>query len=189
MAINNKQTKKAVTKVTEKAPEVVETSEPEIKVVEKKKYAPDDEIMTTSCTAGQLIMIGSKTGRFYTWADYNDQTPVEYQDLKAEQYRNSPYIFKPLFLIEDDEFIHLPENKKIADVYQNILTADDIEKLFSLDSISFERTVKKAPKGIQDSIRTIATQKVQDGSLDSVSKIKAIDEILGTDLFNCYIAS
>lgn len=175
----NKQIKKTVNKV----------DEPIIKQ-EKKKYDLDEEIMTTSCTAGQLIMIGRKTGRFYTWENYGDQTPVEYQDLKAEQYiSGSPYIYSPLFIIEDEEFIALPENKKIADVYSNILSVEEIDKLFSLDNISFERTVKKLPKGIQNSLKAIAAQKVQNGSLDSITKIKALDSILGTDLFNCYIAS
>ena len=159
-------------------------------IAEKKKYAPDDEILTTSCTAGELIMIGRKTGRYYTWANYGDQTPVEYQDIKAEQYvSGSQYIYSPLFIIEDEEFVNLPENKKIAEVYANALSVEEIDNLFNLDSISFERTVKKLPKGIQNSLKAIAAQRVQNGSLDSLTKIKALDEILGTDLFNCYVAT
>ena len=81
------------------------------------------------------------------------------------------------------------ENKKIADVYAHILKAEDIDNLFGLDNISFERTVNKLPKGIKNSLKAIAAQRIQDGTLDSVNKIKALDKILGTDLFNCYIAS
>ena len=185
-----KQTKKTVTKVEEPKIEKIEKEEvvEEVKKPEKRKYEPDEEIMTTSCTAGQLIMIGRKTKRFYTWENYGDQTPVEYQDLKAEQYiPGSRYIYDPLFIIEDEEFIALPENKKIADVYTNILSQEDIDKMFSLDNISFERTVNKLPKGIKNSLKAIAAQKVQDGSLDSITKIKALDEILGTDLLHCYL--
>ena len=157
---------------------------------EKRKYEQDEEILTTSCTAGELIMIGRKTRRVYVWSNYGDQTYVEYQDLKAEQYvQGSPYIYSPLFIIEDGEFINLPENKKVADVYAHILSVEDIDKLFNLDTISFERTVKNLPKGIKNSLKAIAAQRIQDGSLDSITKIKSLDEILGTDLFNCYIAS
>lgn len=173
-----KQTKNTVKKVVE--PKV------EVEKIEKKKYAPDEEIMTTSCTSGELIMIGGKTRRYYTWANYGDQTPVEYQDLKAAQYSKSRYIFDPLFIIEDEEFVNLPENKNIAEVYANVLSQEDIDKMFNLDNISFERTVRKLPKGIQNSLKSIAAQKVQDKTLDSITKIKALDEILGTDLFNCY---
>ena len=181
-----KQTKKTVVKATQ--PIIEENDRPIVQ--EKKKYAPDEEILTTSCTAGQLIMIGRKTGRYYIWSDYSDQTPVEYQDIKAEQYiSSSKYIYDPLFIIEDEEFLALPENKKVADVYANILSSKEIDEIFNLDSISFERTIKKLPKGIKNSLKAIAAQKVQEGTLDSITKIKALDEILGTDLFNCYVAS
>jgi len=186
MAIKTTTNKKPVAKVVkEESKEVIEVKQPE-----KKKYAPDDEIMTTSCTAGELLMIGAKTRRVYTWSNYGDQTPVEYQDIKAAQYiQGNPHIYSPLFIIDDEEFVNLPENKKIADVYTHILKADDIDQLFSLDNISFERTVDKLPKGIKNSLKAIAAQKIQDGTLDSVNKIKALDKILGTDLFNCYVSS
>lgn len=183
MAIKNTTSKKTVTKVVTK-------ESAEIKQPEKKTYAPNDEIMTTSCTAGELIMIGRKTGRYYSWANYGDKTPVEYQDLKAEQYiSGSQYIYNPLFLIDDEEFLSLPENKKVANVYEHILNADDIEKIFSLDNISFEKTVEKLPKGIKNSLKSIAAERIQNGSLDSITKIKALDRILGTDFFNCDFAS
>lgn len=182
---------KTTKKTVEKKVNLIINEEPiQEKKVEKKKYEPDEEIITTSCTAGELLMIGRKTKRVYVWSNYGDTTGIEYQDLKAEQYvQGSPYIYSPLFIIEDEEFINLPENKKVADVYAHILKAEDIDTLFALDNISFERTVNKLPKGIKNSLKAIAAQKIQDGSLDSVNKIKALDKILGTDLFNCYIAS
>lgn len=191
MAIKNTTSKKTVTKSVKETPKVIEpTKVVEPVKIEKKKYEPDDEILCTSCTAGELLMIGRKTRRVYIWSNYGDQTYVEYQDLKAEQYvQGSPHIYSPLFIIEDEEFINLPENKKIADVYAHILKAEDIDNLFGLDNISFERTVNKLPKGIKNSLKAIAAQRIQDGTLDSVNKIKALDKILGTDLFNCYIAS
>lgn len=181
-------TKKTTVKRTEKTTPVV--NEAPVITKEKRRYEQDEEIMTTSCTAGELIMIGRKTGRYYTWSNYGDQTPVEYQDIKAEQYvHGSQYIYDPLFIIEDEEFLALPENSKIVELYQNILSDEDVDKLFNLDSISFERTVKNLPKGIKNSLKTIAAQKIQKGTLDSIAKIKALDKIFGTDMFNCYVAS
>lgn len=185
MAIKNTTCKKTTTKVVTKEPEVEN-----IKQIEKKTYMPNDEIMTTSCTAGELIMIGRKTGRYYSWANYGDKTPIEYQDLKAEQYiSGSQYIYNPLFIIEDDDFLALSENKKVAEVYEHILNAEDIDKIFNLDNISFEKTVNKLPKGIKNSLKAIAVERIQNGSLDSITKVKALDKILGTDLFTCYFAS
>ena len=46
----------------------------------------------------------------------------------------------------------------------------------------FKTALKNAPKGVQQAVKNIAGEKIMDGSLDSLAKIKAIDEILGTDL-------
>ena len=115
--------------------------------------------------------------------------PVEYQDIRAEVYTsNSPYLFKPLFLIEDEEYLATPEAKRIRDSYATFLTVKDLDEIFALDGSSFEKTLKGLPKGIRDSFKATAAQRIQDGSLDSMNKIKIIDSILGTDLFNSYVA-
>ena len=160
-----------------------------IEMPKKKTYEAGDEIMTTSVTAGELIMIGRKSGRYYSWSGYGDKMPVEYQDIRAELYTsNSPYLFKPLFLIEDEEYLAMPEAKKIRDAYATFLTVKDIDEIFALDGPSFEKTIKNLPKGIKDSFKAVAAQRIQSGALDSMNKIKVIDAILGTDLFNSYVA-
>lgn len=149
---------------------------------------PNDLIEVSSVTAGELVLIGGKTRRVYKWKDYGDIAYVEYQDLLAEKYNSSSrYLYDPLFVINSSEVIEQPDWSKVAKLYEHVLSTDDINKLFSLDGATFERTLKGLPKGLRNSVKTIAASKILDGSLDSISKIKAIDEILGSDLFNSYI--
>ena len=54
--------------------------------------------------------------------------------------------------------------------------------MFSLPLNQFKARLKKAPKGVQQAVKDIAGEKIMNGSLDSIKKIQAIDEILGTDL-------
>jgi hypothetical protein len=42
--------------------------------------------------------------------------------------------------------------------------------------------LKKAPAGVQQAVKNVAGEKILNGTLDSLAKIRAIDEILGTDL-------
>lgn len=152
-------------------------------VEEKKTYQPNDEIDCFSVTAGELIMIGRKTRNVYRWTNYGDTTPVEYQDLKAEKLNSkSQYIYDPLFVIDDEELLATPEFKNVAEVYGDALSTEDIDNVFNLDAASFQRTLKNMPKGFQNTIKSIAVTKIQDGSLDSIKKIKIIDEVCGTDL-------
>ena len=43
-------------------------------------------------------------------------------------------------------------------------------------------TIMKLPEGAKNSIKHIASQLISDGTLDSVKKIKTLDEIFDTEL-------
>lgn len=154
-----------------------------------KEFVPHELINTTSVTAGEMLMIGAKTKTIYRWADIGDTCEVEFQDLKAEKYNTkSRYIYDPLFVIENEDVLALPEFKKVAEVYQNMLSVEDVENIFNLDAMSFKRTIENLPKGLKNTIKVMAVTKIEDGSLDSIQKIKIIDSVLGTDLFNSYLS-
>lgn len=145
-----------------------------------RKYAPDDMITCRSVTYGELLLTGVKSKLLYTWANYNDTTEVEYQDLQALKSTKSSYLFKPRFVIEDEELVE-QWGKDLGDMYKNIIDVD-VEDLFKLPLNQFKSKLKKSPKGVQQAVKNLAGEKILNGSLDSLAKIKAIDEILGTDL-------
>lgn len=178
-------TKKTNTKTNIETVPAKEIVEPP---VTKREFQPNDEISTTSVTAGELIMIGRKTGTLYRWADYGDTEMVEYQDLRAEKYNSkSRYMYDPLFVIDDEDVLESPEFKNVVEVYNNILSVEDIDNVFNLDAMSFKRTLETLPKGLKNTMKVLAVTKIQDGTLDSIQKIKIIDSVLGTDLFNSYL--
>ena len=71
--------------------------------------------------------------------------------------------------------------KDFKDLYNKVVDVD-VEKLLDLPLGKFKTALKNAPKGVQQAVKNIAGEKIMNGSLDSLAKIKAIDEILGTDL-------
>ena len=145
-----------------------------------RKYAPDDMIACRSITFGELLLTGTKSKLLYSWANYGDVTEVEFQDLQALKSTRSSYLFKPRFIIEDEELAD-QWGKDLGDMYKNIVDVD-VEDLFTLPVNQFKSKLKKAPKGVQQAVKNIAGEKILNGSLDSLAKIKAIDDILGTDL-------
>ena len=58
----------------------------------------------------------------------------------------------------------------------------DVEEIFNLSLGKFKTALKNSPKGVQQAVKNIAGEKIMNGSLDSLAKIKAIDDVLGTDL-------
>lgn len=168
--------KKVVTEETE----IVEQEEIESVVKTPRKYAPDDMIVCRSLTFGELLLTGPKSRLLYSWANYGDTTEIPFQDLQALRSTRSSYLFKPRFVIEDEELIE-QWSKDFKDMYDSIVEVD-VEDMFKLPIGQFKSKLKKAPRGVQQAVKNIAGEKILNGSLDSLQKIKAIDEILGTDL-------
>lgn len=145
-----------------------------------RKYAPDDMITCRSVTFGELLMTGKKSGLLYSWANHGDTTEVEYQDLQALKSTRSSYLFRPRFVVEDEELI-AQWGKEFEKLYESIINVD-VEALFKLTPAQLRSKLKSAPRGVQQAVKNIAGEKILNGSLDSLAKIKAIDEVLGTDL-------
>lgn len=153
---------------------------PQTTAKQPKKFAQNELIPCRSVTFGELLCEGPKSHLLYSFANYNDVTEIEFQDLQALRSTRSSYLFRPRFIIENDELVE-QWSKDFKDMYDNIVT-EDIDEIFSLPLGKFKARIKNAPKGVQQAIKNIAGEKIMNGSLDSIAKIKAIDEILGTDL-------
>lgn len=172
------------TKKTATENEIVEENSvvEEVKSVVKqpKKFAQDDMISCRSVTYGELLLTGPKSKLLYSWANYGDVTEIPFQDLQALRSTRSSYLFRPRFIIEDEDLVELWA-KDLKDMYDNLVD-EDVDALFKLPLNQFKSKLKKAPRGVQQAVKNIAGEKILNGSLDSLAKIKAIDEILGTDL-------
>ena len=169
-------------KTTKPVKEEAEMNETKTSV---KTFEPDDGIECVSVTAGELIMIGKKTGNLYRWAGYGDTTTVEFQDLRVEaRNAKSRYLYDPFIMIEDEGVLALPEFEAVADSYKNALSVEEIDTFFDLPLQMFSMKLATLPKGIKNTIKSIARDKLEDGTLDSLQKIKVLDQTLGTELYN-----
>ena len=148
---------------------------------EKRKYEQSEGILCKSITSGGLYMPGLKSNILYTWIDSGDQIEVEYQDLLAAIRSNNSYVMRPFFVIEDEEFVsQFPQLKKLYDKLYSVGELKDV--ITDLSPADMKATILSFPQGAQDSIKHIASKMVSDGTLDSVRKIKILDEIFDTEM-------
>lgn len=158
------------------------TTEPVSASVAKKKHDPSDPISCVSITAGELGMTGSKSGIKYRWAERGDTTEVAYQDIIAAIRSGESFVMKPYFIIQDSDIVEeFPQIKKI---YGKMYTGRDLEDIFRLPIGEMKRTILELPDGAKETIKHIAATKISDGTLDSIKKISAIDEIFDTELLS-----
>jgi len=150
------------------------------KEITKKKFAQEDGIMCRSVTVGGLWYTGPKSGLTYNFVEYGDETEIEYRDLVASVRSRSNYIFGPFFVIEDDEFI--AEFPQLQKYYDEQYTVDDLRGVLDLSVDDMVATIQTLPPRAVNSLKSIASTLVSSGQLDSVRKIKALDDLFGTEL-------
>lgn len=197
---NTKTTAKAKTKVDEPVNEVVDdvvATQPETQIVEitptpstptqpapvvpeKRKFENEDPIPCESITVGELRMKGIKSNVNYIWAGRGDVTDVEYQDLVAAIRSSKSQVYSPSFIIKDEDFIKaFPQ---VAKIYDSMYTTQDLREVFNLPPSQMKNVILSLPEGAKQSIRNMAASMIEKGTLDSVQKIKILDEIFDTKL-------
>ena len=125
-------------------------------------------------------MDGIKTQMQYRWTDYGDEVEVEYRDLVAEVRTHSPFVFNPFFIVDDEDFVN--EFPQLKQFYTQAYSIRDLKEILTLPVHEMVSKMKELPAGAVESLKTIASSQVASGKLDSVKKIKALDEFFGTDL-------
>ena len=149
-------------------------------VASVRKFEPSDGILCRSVVQGGLVLRGAKTDMDYQWDGYGDETEVEYRDLVAAVRSKSKHLFNPWMVVEDEDFI--AEFPVLKQFYENQWTTKELIEIFELPVDFMIEQIKSLPKTALDNIKVMAATKVANGSLDSVKKIRALDEYFGTDL-------
>lgn len=168
----------------EETVEIEETNNEVTSVKEKREFHDTDLIPCLNVYPGAVGMTGRRTGNAYFWEDMGVVEYVEYKDLKSEVLnRSSAYIYEPLIMVTDDDF--LQQNPRLEKMYNDFYTPSEImDKMANSDPENMRNFIEKLPSGIKTNIKNIAATMIHDGTLDSVKKIKIIDEIFGTELSN-----
>lgn len=171
--------KKTTVQTEEMVEEVVE-SKPVAKKVNKPKHDPNELIMCRSVRFGELRLIGPKTRMPYSWANEGDVREVEYQDLVSWRALHSRYLFDPMIIIEDEDICE-EWKADLGTLYEDLQKVD-LKEMFKLPQRQFVSQLKKLPSGMKSSVQNMAYSMIQDGTLYDLRVIKAIDEVLGTEL-------
>lgn len=157
-----------------------ENTKAETKVNKVKTYNKEDVIPCKSITSGGLYVTGDKSGILYQWANYGDVEEVEYQDLVYMIRAHKPSVFRPRFVIEDDEF--LTQYPELNDLYTSLFSTGDLVDILNLPVSQMRNAIAQLPSGALDAIKGLAASRIMSGQYDSVQKIKALDEIFDTHL-------
>jgi hypothetical protein len=149
-------------------------------VVKKREFKETDGILCRSVTPGGLYMIGKKTGMLYEWNAYGHEYEVEYRDLVIAVRTRSDFVFGPLFIIEDQDFID--EFPIVQKFYDESYTDSDLKDIIKLPVDEMKKAIDALPPRAKENFKSIASTAVDNGTLDSIEKIRVIDEQFGLNL-------
>lgn len=177
--------RKTTTKTEPKATaEKVETQE-EVKEVEVKTSAPKkrklnrtDLVPIMNYTTGQLVY-ESRTGQTWYFTEFGDTDEIELGELVTMKNSQGRILNDGWLLILDDDAVeYLGLSKK----YESLLTPDEIDELFNLSDKKIGDVLEKVSPSAKEVIFNKAKLKMEDGSLNSLSKIKLIEDKLKVEL-------
>lgn len=165
----------AETETTEVVEEKTVTALPK-----KTEFKKDEGIVCRSVTDGWLGMEGKKSQILYQWLHYGDEVEVEYEDLVAAVRSSSSMVYAPYFVIENSDFLAMyPQVQK---AYESRYTKDDLNEIFTLTPSNIKKAISDLPESIAETVKSMAVSKIRSGELDSIARIKALDEVYGIDL-------
>lgn len=150
-------------------------------------FDEQDLIVCRSVTEGELYLGGKNSGMLYVWSGYGDTREVEFRDLKALLYANSNYLKRPLIVIDNDELLELPRWRELKPLYEKLFGLENMNVIFNKNNEKFRETLEMLPDGLKNSVKVAAAERIENGELESLTKIKILDEVLGTDLVATFV--
>lgn len=146
-----------------------------------KTFGQEDLIPCRSIISGALYIEGSRSKILYSWADVDDVVDVEYRDLiYMVRTREDKNIYEPRIIVQDDDFV--AQNKSLSDFYESMHSIVNLREILEYPIRDMINAINKLPVGARNSLKGIASTMIDSHALDSVQKIKALDELFGTNM-------
>lgn len=152
-------------------------------VRKKTEHEPTELIKCRSVVQGVLLFKGPKSQTDYRWDAANDIVEIEYQDLRAARVSKHAFLTRGYFIIEDNDLLDEEEWAEVKKKYGEMYSRKDLTAIFKIDDVNaMVRAIQNLPDGVRAQMGSIAKGLMDNGQLDSIKKITALDKLLGTDL-------
>ena len=143
----------------------------------KVKFSSDELIEVVNATQGSLILVDSD-GYQNVLDSFGDSIELEYGEL-IKLKKRYPKIFA-------ENWIQVPptvlNSLGVEKYYEHFINVNDFDSIFNLNDNELRKTIENLSNSMKQSLGLRAIKLIEDGVLDSIKKIKVLEEILGYDL-------
>lgn len=145
----------------------------------KKDLSPNMVVTVKNGFNGMLVYKSKRTGEVFVWDSFGSEQEMELQDLTAAKNTYKSFFVNNWFLFDDPEVI---EWLGLSQYYKHALNTDAFNSLFTCTPDEIKDTVSKLSDGQKKSVVFRAKQLIQEGEIDSIKVINALEESLCVDL-------
>lgn len=145
-----------------------------------KKEITNDTMI--ECVSGVSALFYKSTltpGYIVEWNGIGDKQYLPYRELVSIRSSQRRFFEDNWIFIPDEDVV---KKLGVERCYTNSIKSGNIEEVFKMSPSKIKEFVPKLPNGTKESIASIAKQTISNGSLDSLSVIKALEESLDVDL-------
>lgn len=165
-----------------------------IKNITKNKLKLDDDVVISvkSNVFGELIYINHKTGDETKWEKMGQTQPLTVGDLRAMKAKQLTFFKENWITIdgiedadanfENVEVDEIYDALQISQYYKDYICPDNLNVVFNWGVDEIKNKLPRMTKSVKESIAVRANELIKDGILDSISKLKALEEVLGCSL-------
>ena len=142
-------------------------------------FDDNDLILCMSGVRGNMTFKSQLSGFTVKTTNFGQTVKIPYKDL-VYVHNISPRAFHEGHIIVLNE--HLQEEFNLGDVYKNVITPNNIQKVLKLDSEDLSKFISDMPSGMKPALYDEARKMYRDKRLDSVRTIEAIEKEFGISL-------
>lgn len=145
---------------------------------ETVKFEQHEEVVVTSLVKRGTLVFEDHENVLYEWLNYGEEQWMSIKALYHMRNRHRGFFTEPLVMVDEDVATFL----KIDVMYKDIIDMDNIESIFNFTNEKFKETLIRCPKGIKNIIVDMAVKMIEDGTLDSMKKVRIIESICKVEL-------
>lgn len=151
--------------------------------VNEKKEITNDTLVECKCGVYGNLIYKSSLNKGYSveWNGFGDVQEIEYRELVSMRGNQRRFFENNWILIDDYDVLCKLGVEKF---YKNVLGTENFEKVFSMSKNDILSIVPTLSSGTKEAIKLKAYEMIEDGTLDSVARIKALETALECDFEN-----
>ena len=192
MATSKKTTVSKAQENTEEVLTEVSKSEPEVKQevkevkAEKKKIIPKDVdpnqyIVVKNGFNGVLVYISPRTHEKFLWERFGDEQEIELRELRNAKSSAKKFFENNWFMFNDED-MWVVDYLGLGMYYKNALSINGFDDLFTKSPAEISSIISKLSNGQKRSVSYRARKLINDGEIDSMKVITALEKSLGIEL-------